>query len=155
MESLADTTKQQTADSSEKRYPRVDIALDSRSKQSWSGDVDSLATPLGEFYRMDKEIRLDSQYLVGKFGLLPHPEGGFYKETYRSNDIVTINRDCNEEIQRIASTAIYFLIVPDSVSRLHRIKSDEGTAELRSFFYESNLNPPLLCFNSLAFLSGR
>lgn len=81
---------------------------------------------VGEVKSMDKEIRLDSQYLVEKFGLLPHPEGGFYKETYRSNDVVTSKRDCNEEIQRFASTAIYFLIVPDSVSRLHRIKSDEG-----------------------------
>lgn len=105
--------------------------------------------------RMDKEIHLDSHYLVEKFGLLPHPEGGFYKETYRSNDVVTTKRDCNEEIQRFSSTAIYFLIVPDSVSRLHRIKSDEGTAELRSIFNKSNPNPPIFCLNSLAFLFGR
>ena len=83
---------------------------------------------------MDKDLHLDPQYLVEKFGLLPHPEGGFYKETYRSDEIVTTKRGCNDEIQRSSSTAIYFLIVPDSVSRLHRIKSDEGIHEFSRFF---------------------
>jgi predicted cupin superfamily sugar epimerase len=60
---------------------------------------------------------VDAKYLVEKFNLLPHPEGGFYGETFRSD--LEINSD------RIASTAIYFLITPGNVSRFHRIKSDE------------------------------
>ena len=76
------------------------------------------------------DVSIDAQFLVHKFGLLPHPEGGFYKETYRSNELIKTKRGCNEDIQRFSSTAIYFLIVPDSVSRLHRIKSDEGALEL-------------------------
>ena len=75
---------------------------------------------------MAQDFQVNALYLVEKFGLIPHPEGGFYKETYRSDDIVTTKRGGNEEIQRYSSTAIYFLIVPNSVSRLHRIKSDEG-----------------------------
>jgi len=47
--------------------------------------------------------------LVEKLGLIPHPEGGYYKETYRSD----------------ASTAIYFLLTSDMFSALHRIKQDE------------------------------
>ncbi len=58
------------------------------------------------------------QELINKLGLLPHPEGGFYKETYRSS----------EEIPgkgRSLQTAIYFLLTSSNVSRFHRIKSDE------------------------------
>jgi uncharacterized protein len=47
--------------------------------------------------------------LIERYGLEPHPEGGFFKETYRSEH----------------STAIYFLIPAGKSSRLHRIKSDE------------------------------
>jgi predicted cupin superfamily sugar epimerase len=50
----------------------------------------------------------------------PHPEGGYYKETYRSSTNVSTPFG-----PRSASTAIKFLVTKDSVSRLHRIKSDE------------------------------
>lgn len=56
------------------------------------------------------------QQLIEDLGLLPHPEGGFYKETYRSAD-TTGNRSL--------MTCIYFLLTSDNVSRFHRIKSDE------------------------------
>jgi predicted cupin superfamily sugar epimerase len=47
-------------------------------------------------------------------------------ETFRS-DIVTSSSDNDKkDIKRYASTAIYFLVIPGNVSRLHRIKSDEG-----------------------------
>lgn len=69
---------------------------------------------------------VDPAFLIEKFGLLPHPEGGFYAETFRSEQSVTFNSGDSKETVRLASTAIYFLIVPGNVSRLHRIKSDEG-----------------------------
>ena len=47
-----------------------------------------------------------------------HPEGGFYRETYRSR---TLDAD-----GRAASTLIYFLLPRGHVSRLHRIDADEG-----------------------------
>ena len=61
--------------------------------------------------------------LIEKFHLLPHPEGGYYTETYRAELQVEFGE---AKIKRSASTAIYFLIFPGSCSRLHRITSDEG-----------------------------
>lgn len=49
--------------------------------------------------------------LVALLGLEPHPEGGFYRETYRAADG--------------ASTAILYLLPAGAGSRLHRIASDE------------------------------
>lgn len=49
------------------------------------------------------------EHWIEKLGLAPHPEGGYFRETYRS----------------AFSTAIYFLLPGDRVSALHRIKSDE------------------------------
>ena len=59
--------------------------------------------------------------LTERFNLQPHPEGGFYAETYRASAKVSTPSG-----ERNASTAIYFLITPGNVSRLHRIKSDEA-----------------------------
>ena len=58
--------------------------------------------------------------LKDMYNLLPHPEGGFYAETYRS--VLNVNASYGT---RSASTAIYFLITPGSVSRLHKIAADE------------------------------
>ena len=58
--------------------------------------------------------------LVASHSMKPHPEGGFYAETYRSALSVTSSFG-----ERSASTAITFLITPDSVSRLHRLEADE------------------------------
>jgi len=49
--------------------------------------------------------------IIRLFELKPHPEGGFYKETYRS--------------ERNHSTAILYLLPAGARSRLHRLKSDE------------------------------
>jgi uncharacterized protein len=56
------------------------------------------------------------QELINELGLHPHPEGGYYKETYRSEDEI---RDRN------LLTSIYFVLTSENVSRFHRIKSDE------------------------------
>lgn len=58
--------------------------------------------------------------LVKRFALLPHPEGGYFRESYRSPEPVSLPRGT-----RSASTAIYFLLPEGSVSKLHRIQSDE------------------------------
>lgn len=63
---------------------------------------------------LNKEI----QNIVDSLELLPHPEGGFYKETYRSEEKL-------DAIDRNIVTAIYFLLTSENVSRFHRIKSDE------------------------------
>ncbi|MBI3520406.1 MAG: cupin domain-containing protein [Bacteroidetes bacterium] len=64
--------------------------------------------------------------LVKELELLPHPEGGYYKETYRSESKIT--QSClspNFKGDRNMATGIYFLIEKGNFSALHKIKSDE------------------------------
>lgn len=56
--------------------------------------------------------------IVRKLNLQPHPEGGFYRETYRSEITIT-------GTERQLLTSIYFLLTGSNVSRFHRITSDE------------------------------
>jgi predicted cupin superfamily sugar epimerase len=60
--------------------------------------------------------------LIRHFDLQPHPEGGFFRETYRS--MATVRREGSGET-RSASTAIYYLLCDGAHSAWHRIKSDE------------------------------
>ena len=62
-----------------------------------------------------------SRALVEAYGLAPHPEGGFFKETYRSAETMTTRGG----VVRPISTGILFLLPEGEKSRLHRIKSDE------------------------------
>jgi len=49
--------------------------------------------------------------------LEPHPEGGFYRQTYRANRLLGGRQP--------VSTAIYFLLRSQDISAFHRIASDE------------------------------
>jgi uncharacterized protein len=60
----------------------------------------------------------EAQALIERLGLEPHPEGGYFRETYRSPQQLE-NRD------RSLMTSIYFLLTDSSVSRFHRITADE------------------------------
>ena len=61
-------------------------------------------------YRKDIDSRKKSiEELIETHQLLPHPEGGFYRETYRS----------------ACSTGIFYLLSKGQKSSFHRIKSDE------------------------------
>jgi len=64
--------------------------------------------------------------LVQKFQLLPHPEGGYYKEMYRSDEVIA-QAALPERFtgDRNFSTAIYFLLEQGNFSAFHRIQSDE------------------------------
>jgi len=66
------------------------------------------------------EISSEVKDLIDVYGLQPHPEGGYFVETYRSDKIVD-----TENGPRASSTAIKFLVTRGSVSRIHRIESDE------------------------------
>lgn len=69
---------------------------------------------------------MNASYLIQHLQLQPHPEGGFYKETYRSPG--TITKQClpNDFTgDRHYATAIYFLLQQGNFSAFHRIKSDE------------------------------
>jgi len=63
---------------------------------------------------------------IEQLNLQPHPEGGWFRETYRSDEIVPASA-LPERFHgdRNFSTAIYFLLEGEDTSALHRIKSDE------------------------------
>jgi len=64
--------------------------------------------------------------IVYKLQMNPHPEGGFYKETYRSNGLISkssLSKGFSGD--RNYATAIYFLLTSENFSAFHRIKQDE------------------------------
>jgi uncharacterized protein len=80
----------------------------------------------------------DSQYWIETLGLVKHPEGGYFQESYRCPE--TMNRaEITTEItpvippkishssaeNRNLVSSIYFLLPSNDISRFHRLKSDE------------------------------
>lgn len=61
-----------------------------------------------------------ARVLIDRLDLHPHPEGGWYRETWRS-----MHRVPTPYGERAAGTAIHFLIGGQVVSRLHRLRQDE------------------------------
>jgi hypothetical protein len=58
--------------------------------------------------------------------LQAHPEGGHYREIYRSNDVIQAGALPARFIgPRAAATSVYFCLAPGERSILHRIKADE------------------------------
>lgn len=64
---------------------------------------------------------LNAEETVRRLGLAPHPEGGFYREMFRSAGQVTLP----DGRVRSASTAILYLLAADGWSAWHRVRSDE------------------------------
>jgi uncharacterized protein len=65
-------------------------------------------------------------YWIEHLKLQPHPEGGFYKETYRAAEKIPVDGLPSRFFgPRNLSTAIYFLLRAKDKSLFHRIKSDE------------------------------
>jgi uncharacterized protein len=68
----------------------------------------------------------DAKYWIEKLRLEPHPEGGHFRQTYRSEVVIA-----GEALPsgftgaRAASTAIYFLLEGKNFSAFHRLRSDE------------------------------
>lgn len=63
----------------------------------------------------------NASFYIERLNLMAHPEGGHYKETYRSvSEIETSDTE-----KRNTATSIFFLLQRDERSHLHRIKSDE------------------------------
>jgi len=64
--------------------------------------------------------------LIDRFQLEPHPEGGYFKETYRSEEsIKKMALPDRFSGDRSYSTGIYFLLAGTNVSKFHKIQSDE------------------------------
>ena len=60
---------------------------------------------------------LSADEVVRRLDLAPHPEGGYYRETYRDPKV--------DEAGRSASSLIYFLLGPGDVSAWHRVDAVE------------------------------
>ena len=84
----------------------------------------------------------DTRTIIDALHLEPHPEGGFYKEMYRSDIVVN---DFKASVNKSAHTSIYYLLSGKDFSAWHRIKSDEtwyfhlGCDVLIYFFDENKL----------------
>ena len=71
-------------------------------------------------------MKRTARYWIEKLDLQEHPEGGFFRETYRaSEEIAAVHLPERYEGSRSFCTAIYFLLRGDQISAFHRLQSDE------------------------------
>ncbi len=59
---------------------------------------------------------MNADDIIKKLGLAPHPEGGYFKETFR---------DDGSTLGRAASTAIFYFLKKGEVSHWHRVDAAE------------------------------
>jgi predicted cupin superfamily sugar epimerase len=64
--------------------------------------------------------RLTAEDVIGTLDLVPHREGGYFRETYRSDVSVSTVHG-----KRSSSTACMYLLTGKEPSRFHRLRSDE------------------------------
>jgi predicted cupin superfamily sugar epimerase len=69
---------------------------------------------------------MEIEDVIRLLDLKPHPEGGFFRENYRSTELVA-SGGLPERFggERSLGTAIYYLLTPDSFSAMHRLDADE------------------------------
>lgn len=66
------------------------------------------------------------EYWINKLGLEKHPEGGYFKEVYRSEELIpSVSLHKRYTGERNHSTSIYFLVTSNEFSAFHKLKSDE------------------------------
>ena len=71
-------------------------------------------------------ILTDARYWIDNLQLIPHPEGGYYRQTYRAE--LTVEKAALPPGfggSRAVATAIYFLLEGTDFSAFHRLRSDE------------------------------
>jgi len=64
----------------------------------------------------------NAKYFIKKLDMIKHPEGGYYKESFTSNEVIDVN---NGKAKRKLWTSIYFLLQTGEVSHFHKLESDE------------------------------
>lgn len=69
---------------------------------------------------------MNAKEIINHFNLQEHPEGGYFKEVYRSKEIIAA-KNLPEYFSgdRNYCTSIYFLLTPDKFSAFHKINQDE------------------------------
>lgn len=64
--------------------------------------------------------------IIEKLALKPHPEGGYYRETYRADEIIPATALASRYSgARSISTCIYYMLDANTFSTMHRVQSDE------------------------------
>jgi predicted cupin superfamily sugar epimerase len=79
---------------------------------------------------------MQAQHWIEHLALLPHPEGGFYRETYRASRKV---QSPHHQGGRTAMTSIYYLLADQQYSAWHRVASDE------SWFFHAGVDLNIHC----------
>jgi uncharacterized protein len=64
---------------------------------------------------------MTAEKIIEKLNLVTHPEGGFYRETYRAEKLITLD----DGRIRNAGTSIYYLLKDADKSHFHKVSSDE------------------------------
>lgn len=96
---------------------------------------------------MTEEKNRHSKTLIEQFGLMPHPEGGHYRETYRSKGTIPAGAfPAAFKGDRHYSSPIIFLLEKGDVSRLHCVRSDETG----HFYGGGPLRPAMISPDGLA-----
>ncbi len=68
----------------------------------------------------------DAEFWIEQLALIPHPEGGFYRETYRASEVIPQQGLPDRyPAPRTYQTAIYFLLQNGQTLAIHRMESDE------------------------------
>jgi predicted cupin superfamily sugar epimerase len=68
----------------------------------------------------------DAAFWIERLHLRPHPEGGYFRETYRSTDTLRqASLPSRYSSDHVCATAIYFLLRSGQVSKFHRLCSGE------------------------------
>ena len=84
---------------------------------------------------------INAAYWIKHLSLARHPEGGYFQEIYRSDELISKDSLPDRyEGPRAFCTSIYFLLQSDEFSHLHRLKSDE----LWHFYSGSSLTVHLI-----------
>jgi predicted cupin superfamily sugar epimerase len=94
---------------------------------------------------------MGSSEIINALGLISHPEGGYFREIYRNNEVIS-DTELNQKYsgKRNLATSIYFLLESGQVSKLHQLKSDElwyfhyGTPLLIHIFYKDEYKSVVL-----------
>ena len=64
--------------------------------------------------------------IVRRFALVPHPEGGFFREVHRSPLVIDHPAlDATAERRRSSGTFIYFLLASGDFSAFHRVRASD------------------------------
>lgn len=70
-------------------------------------------------------MKKDANYWIKELKLIPHPEGGHYAETYKSQVYSSENEVAQCKNRRQCASLIYYLLNKEECSAFHRLLSDE------------------------------